>query len=271
MKVLRQDGTNLQRNGGREMLNIYKNTVLIFFSLLLLLFSSGSMAYASGVNFKISFDRSINIVPLEGQSKICDTGDSVTLNAKGRLWLTGNETIEGFTEIVCQNLSTEPVTVELINEETPWLNVTEPAQCGEWQKNLLICPVGNMEKGFFCKITERTAAGAAGGSKKQKSASVNVRALTVQESREKEMDDQQYLQKRIEYYAAGIDLCGLMHEKTGKIFINWIIYSGGTVDKVTIDSQTASEDNETARCIAEQIPLWKFPEWEKNSQVSYQF
>ena len=109
------------------------------------------------------------------------------------------------------------------------------------------------------------------GSKKQKSASVNVRAISVQDLEEKSFDEQQYLQERIEYYAAGIDLCNTIHQRSGRIIINWIIYDGGAVDKVEINTQTAPEDNEFANCIAEQIPSWKFPEWQKNSKVAYQF
>ena len=26
-----------------------------------------------------------------------------------------------------------------------------------------------------------------------------------------------------------------------------------------------------ANCIADQVPLWKFPEWKNDSQISYQF
>ena len=62
-----------------------------------------------------------------------------------------------------------------------------------------------------------------------------------------------------------------MYNRKGNIIIRWIIYGGGAVDKVEIDSQTLPEDKEIAECIAEQIPSWKFPEWEKNSQIAYQF
>ena len=250
---------------------IPQKTLLVIASILLLLLSSFCLVYAEEAYFDISFDRSVSIVPPEGKKKICDIGDSVTLNKKGRLWLTGNETKDGFVEIVCQNLSTEPVSVELTNKETPWLHITEPAQCNNWQKNILICPVGEMDKGVFCKITERVTVTTGEGSKKQKTASVNVRAVTVQDGQEKRMNDQQYLQSRIDYYSAGIDLCGIMHNKTGRILISWVIYGGGTVDKVEIDSRTAPADNNIATCIAEQIPLWKFPDWGKNSKVSYQF
>jgi len=252
-------------------MDMNKKTLLILAGLLFLLFSSFSMANAEEAYFDISFDRSVNIVPPEGRSRISDIGDSVILNKKGRLWLTGNETAEGFVEIVCQNLSTEPVNVQLSQTEKPWVVITEPAQCNDWQKNILICPVAEMPKGFFCKITERVAENAGEGSKKQKSASVNVRSISIQEISEKSKEGRQYLQERIEYYAAGIDLCNTMHERKGNIIIRWIIYDGGAVDKVEIDSQTAPEDNEIAECIAEQIPAWKFPEWEKDSQIAYQF
>ncbi len=151
------------------------------------------------------------------------------------------------------------------------MSITGPAQCNNWQKNILICPVGKMAKGVFCKINERIVVLAAEGSRKQNSASVNVRAISVQDLEEKKLDEQQYLQERIDYYAAGIDLCSTMHKKTGNIIISWIIYDGGSVDKVKIDSQAAPEDNEIANCIAEQISLWKFPEWGKDSQIAYQF
>jgi len=253
------------------MFNIHRNTILIFTTLLLLLLAPISHVYAEGTYFDISFDRSVSITPADGKKKISSIGDSVTLNKKGRLWLTGNETKDGFVEIVCQNLSKEPVNVELTNTETPWVNITAPEQCNDWQKNILICPVGKMDKGVFCKITERTTISSGEGSKKQKTASVNVRSVTVQEDRPKGMNDQQYLQSRIDYYSAGIDLCSTMYQKTDPILISWVIYGGGTVDKIEIDSQTAPENNNVANCLAEQIPLWKFPDWGKNSQVSYQF
>ena len=252
-------------------MDINKKTLLVLASVLFLLLSSFCYANADEAYFDISFDRSIGITPPEGRSRISDIGDSVILNKKGRLWMTGNETKEGFVEIVCQNLSTEPVNVQLTNTEKPWVNITEPAQCDDWQKNILICPIGKMKKGFFCKITERKTIHDDEGSKKQKSASVNVRAISVQDLEEKSFDEQQYLQERIEYYAAGIDLCNTIHQRSGRIIINWIIYDGGAVDKVEINTQTAPEDNEFANCIAEQIPSWKFPEWQKNSKVAYQF
>ena len=252
-------------------MDMNKKTLLILAGFLFLLFSSFCLVNAEEAYFDISFDRSVNIVPPEGRSRISDIGDSVILNKKGRLWLTGNETTEGFVEIVCQNLSMEPVNVQLANQEKPWVNITEPAQCDDWQKNILICPIGKMTKGFFCKITERIAANTEEGSRKQKSASVNVRSISIEEISEKSLEGRQYLQDRIEYYAAGIDLCNTMYERKGNIIISWIIYDGGAVDKVKIDSRTAPEDNELAGCIAEQIPSWKFPEWEKDSQIAYQF
>lgn len=252
-------------------MNINKKTFLVLASVLFFLLSSFCLVYAEEAYFDISFDRSVGIVPPEGQTRISDVGDSVILNKKGRLWMTGNETKEGFVEIVCQNLSAEPVNLSLTSKESPWVNITEPSQCNGWQKNILICPIGKMKKGFFCKITERTVMHADEGSKKQKSASVNVRAISVEDIQEESFDEQQYLQKRIEYYAAGIDLCNTIHKRSGNIIINWIIYGGGAVDKVEISSQTAPEDNEFANCIAEQIPFWKFPEWQKNSRVAYQF
>jgi hypothetical protein len=254
-----------------ETMNMNKKTLLILAGLFFLLFSSFCLVNAEEAYFDISFDRSVNIVPPEGRSRISDIGDSVILNKKGRLWLTGNETTEGFVEIVCQNLSTESVNVQLTNKEKPWVNITEPAQCDDWQKNILICSIGEMTKGFFCKITERIAADAEAGSRKQKSASVNVRSISIEEISEKTAEGREYLQERIEYYTAGIDLCNTMHERKGNIIISWIIYDGGSVDKVKIDSRTAPEDNDLASCIAEQIPSWKFPEWEKDSLIAYQF
>jgi len=252
-------------------MNMIKKKSLILAGLLFLLLPSICIADAGEAYFDISFDRSINIVSPEGRSRISDIGDSVILNKKGRLWLTGNETAGGFVEIVCQNLSTEPVNVQLTGMEKPWVTITEPAQCNDWQKNLLICPVGEMTKGFFCKITERITDNVAEGAKKQKSASVNVRSISIQEISEKSTEGRQYLQERIGYYAAGIDLCNTMFKRKGNIIISWIIYAGGAVDKVEIDSQTLPEDNEIAECIAEQIPSWKLPEWEKDSQITYQF
>ena len=103
------------------------------------------------------------------------------------------------------------------------------------------------------------------------SASVNIRSINLKDGQDSSIDEQKYLQERIIFYSAGIDLCGIIYDKSGDIYINWIIYDGGTVDKVEIDSRTASDDNEIANCIADQIPLWKFPEWENDSQISYQF
>jgi hypothetical protein len=250
---------------------LHKNILVIFTCLVALCLVSFSHVYAEETYFEISFDRSIGIVPPDGKKSITDTGDSVTLNKKGRLWLTGNETQDGFVEIVCQNLSTEPVVVELTDKKHPWVNITGPGQCSDWQKDILICPAGNMPKGVFCKIAERIASGSGEGTKKLLSASVNIRSINVRGSQESDGDEQQYLQERVEFYAVGINLCGIIYNKTGNIYINWIIYDGGTVDKVEIDSLTASEDNPIANCIAEQIPLWKFPEWENDSQISYQF
>ena len=250
---------------------IHKNTLLVWASLSTLLLASVSLVYAQETYFDISFDRSVGISSPNGQRNISNIGDSITLNKKGRLWLTGNETKDGFTEIVCQNLSTEPVIVELTNKQTPWMNITGPAQCNNWQKNILICPVGQLEKGVFCKITERTASNTGDGSPKLLSASVNIRSINLQDGQDRSMDDQEYLQEKINFYATGIDLCGIIYNKTDDIFINWIIYDGGTVDKVIIDSQTAPEDKELANCIVEQIQNWKFSKWKNDSQISYQF
>jgi len=255
----------------REMISIHKNTLLIWIGLLTLLPALFSQVHADQVHFDISFDRSVGIVPAEGKRSISKIGDSVGLNKKGRLWLTGNETKEGFVEIVCQNLSTDSVIVELNNEQSPWLNIARPEGCNNWENDLLICPVGELEKGVFCKISERATLSSSGDAPKLLSASVNIRSINFQDGQESGMNAQQYLQNRVEFYAAGINLCGIIYNKTSDIFINWIIYDGGTVDEVKIDGKTLPEDNEVADCIAEHIPLWKFPEWENDSQISFQF
>ena len=253
------------------MSHLFKNTMLVLTSLAFLFLASFSHVYADDAHFEISFDRSIGIIPPEGKKRISDTGDSITISKKGRLWLSGNETQEGFVEIVCQNLSTEPVIVELTDKQHPWVNVTEPEQCTNWQEDILICPAGKLTKGFFCKIAKRIASSSGETTQKLLSASVNIRSLNVRGAKESNGDEQQYLQERIEFYAVGINLCGIIYNKTGNVYINWIIYDGGTVDKVEIDNLTAPEDNGIANCIADQIPLWKFPEWKKDSQISYQF
>lgn len=250
---------------------LFKNTLLILTSLVILLLVSFSHVYAEDARFEISFDRSIGIIPPEGKKSISDTGDAITLSKKGRLWLTGNETQEGFVEIVCQNLSTEPVVVELTDQQHPWVGITEPGQCSNWQKDILICPAGELTKGVFCKIAERVASSSGGGTQKLLSASVNLRSINVKGDKESSGNEQQYLQERIEFYAVGINLCGIIYNKKDNVYINWIIYDGGTVDKVEIDSLTVPEDKEIANCIADQVPLWKFPEWKNDSQISYQF
>jgi len=248
-----------------------KKTFTVLASLFILFLTSLSHAYAKDAYFDISFDRSVGITAPEGQKNITAIGDSVTLSKKGRLWMTGNETTEGFVEIVCQNLSTEPVTVELANTQSPWFNITGQNQCSNWNKNILICPVGKLQKGVFCKSTERIASATGGGTEKLLSASVNIRALNVQSGNESNRSEQKYLEDRVDFYAAGIDLCGIIFEKKSDIFINWIIYDGGTIEKVEIDSKTSSKDSELASCIVEQITYWRFPEWENDSQISYQF
>jgi hypothetical protein len=252
------------------MLSKFTKTLLVLPGLLPLLLSSFCLADSGKAYFNISLDRSVNIILTDGSSKIRNTGDAVTIGEKGRLWLTGNETKQGFVEIICQNLSTEPVSVEFVDEAFPWIDISRATRCGDWKKNILICPAGKMERGIFCKITERVVIDTSGSSKRQASASVNVRSLDM-ESQNKEMDESKYLQERIDYYGAGIDLCGEMHKKTEKILISWVIYAGGAVDKVKMADQTAAEDNDVAQCIAEQISLWKFPHWEKDSQISYRF
>ena len=253
------------------MLYALKKAPFIATCSLFLLLSLYNHVFAGGAYFDISFDRCVAIDSPEGNKKFSAIGDNVTVNKKGRLWLTGNETREGFVEIVCQNLSPVPVRVEMTSAEMPWISVADPASCKDWQKNILICAVGDMPKGVFCKINERTVVAADEGARKQASASVNVRAVELRESGSEGVSEQQYLQERIEYYAAGIDLCYTMYEKTGDIVVNWIIYGGGAVDKVTLDSRTVPEDDKLANCIMEQIPAWRFPKWEKDSQVSYQF
>jgi len=253
------------------MLPVSKKTLLVTTSIVLLFLSPFTLVYGAETYFNICLDRSVNIVPPADKTKITDIGDYVTLNKKGRLWLTGNETKKGYVEIVCQNLSTESVDIALVNQDKPWISVNGTTPCDDWRKNLLICPVGSIEKGVFCKIAERTAIRTDEDPNKQISASVNVRAVNIQDDPKKWFDEQTYLQKRINYYAAGIDLCGTMHEKQGKILVSWIIYAGGSVDKVTIDPDIAPGDEKVAECIAEQISFWKFPEWQKNSQISYQF
>ena len=239
--------------------------------LLVQIFCYSGTAQTEDTYFDISFDRSVSISVPEGTKKISAIGDMVTINKKGRLWLTGNETREGYVDIVCQNLSTEPVNVELKKLSSPWVEITGKTKCGDWQKNILICSVGEMERGVFCKIAEKENAGSGEGGRKQLTASVSVRAAEVQEGQQENLSEEEYLQSRVDYYTSGIDLCGVMHNKTGDIFISWVIYNGGAVDQVRIGSQTAEKDREIAGCIAEQVSLWRFPEWENDAQVSYQF
>ena len=253
------------------MLRSLKKLLFTATTIAFLLLLPLSPVYAADTYFNICLDRSVNIYSPDNSNKISEIGDSVTLNKKGRLWLVGNETKKGFIEIICQNLSNEPVNVALINMESPWLKISSTTECDTWKNNLLICPVGSLDKGVFCKITEKTAVNAEDGANKQMSASVNVRAVTIQDESEKKFDPQQYLKERIDYYGAGIDLCNTMYVKNDKVLISWIIYSGGTVDKVQIDSNVAPEDQEVAKCIADQIASWKFPEWDRNTQISYQF
>jgi len=254
-----------------EMFFISNKALVILTGFLFLFFSYVNLTWAQDAYFDISFDRCVSVDSTEGAKRLSSIGDSVTLNKKGRLWLTGNETRQGFTEIVCQNLSNEAVNVELSSMGEPWISITGPVKCNDWKKNILICSVGDKAKGVFCKINERTIVAADDGSKKQTSASVNVRAVQLDVEECGDFSEMRYLQERIDYYAAGIDLCYSMYPKSGDIVINWVIYGGGAVDKVAIDSRTASGNDEVANCIADQIAMWKFPKWENDSQVSYQF
>ena len=117
------------------MLSLHRNVLIVMTGFLLLLLSTPSLVRAEKTYFDISFDRSVSIDTPEGKKRISDLGDTVTLNKKGRLWLSGNETKEGFVEIVCQNMSSEPVNISLTSLEMPWLSIAEPGKCNAWNKN----------------------------------------------------------------------------------------------------------------------------------------
>ncbi len=248
----------------------HKQLTQIFLSLLVIVTTS-TQANENDAYFDISFDRSINVKTEKNLNKLSNPGDSATLNAKGRLWLTGLETRQGFVEILCQNLSNQPVTVKMATQNKPWLEIKTPKTCTNWSENLLICPVENMEKGVFCKITEKSKQDNSSEKRRLQLASVNIRAVELIKKGDTPDENQQYIEKIIDYYASGIELCKTIHPKTGPVFISWVIFDGGSVGNIEVDAKTDPSNQEVAQCIADNVSLWKFPEWKKDSHIAYRF
>ena len=240
-------------------------------SALLILVSQNLIAKENYAYFDISFDRSINVITINNKVKLSKQGDSVKLNSKGRLWLTGNETRQGFVEILCQNLSPQSVTINFVSQSKPWLEIKTPGVCAGWSQNLLICPVAQMEKGVFCKITEKTSPDYNLEPNKSRLASVNIRAVDMVHQDGALTSHKHYLEKIINYYSAGISLCEEIYPKTDPIVVSWVIFDGGSVGNIEIDKKTDPDNLEVAKCISDNIALWKFPEWNKDSHISYRF
>ncbi|MGR9074229.1 MAG: hypothetical protein ACU833_14305 [Gammaproteobacteria bacterium] len=228
---------------------------------------------ADQVYFDISHDRSLNISVEEGKNQLSVIGDEITILKKGRLWLSGNETSFGHQEILCQNLTDQPITLTLDSDINPWIKITNPQHCDAWNKDLLVCAVGDVSKGLFCKINNKSNLIHASVQSRQ-TASVSVRSVAVlPETQEKEnFNYADYLKETIGDYSTGIELCGVMNDKKGPIEISWAIYDGGNTGDIEINtSSTTDQDMATAECIADQINFWRFPEWKKNFRVTYLF
>lgn len=241
------------------------------FAGLLAFLTANTGANANEAYFDISFDRSVNVKTEKNLDKFSKSGDFATLNGKGRLWLTGIETRQGYVEILCQNMSDKPVTVNMVNQSKPWLEIKTPQACGEWSDNLLICPVDKLEKGVFCKISEKNKLDNSSEKDRLQLASVNIRAVELIKQGETPDANQRYIERIIASYSSGIELCHLIHPKTGPVFVNWVIFDGGNVGNIVVDAKTDTGNQAIAECITDNIALWKFPEWHKDSHISYRF
>ena len=229
--------------------------------------------YAGQVYFDISHDRSVNIDVKDDKKQLSILGDEIVINKKGRLWLSGNENSDGHHEILCQNRTEAPVTLKLDSDQSPWVKIADQPNCDNWEKDLLVCSVGDMEKGLFCKISKKAKPVAPTG-KEKRTASVAVRSVSLLQEvpQPGEIDYAEYLKETIANYSTGIELCGIMNEQNGPVEITWIIYDGGNTGDIKINNKsTYSSDMDTANCIADQIKFWRFPEWKKNYRVSYRF
>lgn len=243
-----------------------------YFLFFLVLLVQTSSSASEQVNFEIAYDRSINIESEKNRQSLKDIGDSVTINAKGRLWLTGNETNQGYDEILCQSKSLSPISVQLHSSESPWITLSEPAKCGKWNNNLLVCTDNKIEKAVFCLIKQQLTQQSLSTKPKRRTTSVAVRSLKSPELQPKSSDYREIAVQTIQTYTTGTELCKHIYPKESSIVINWDIYDGGTTGNIKVDNKDMSEnDTKYTNCLIENIKLWNFPNWKKNFKIKYRF
>ena len=237
-----------------------------------LFLGAAAWGVARDPNFEVSLGRSKNIDLGADKKRVVKVGERVTINGNGRLWLTGEEDMAGYYELLCQNRTSGDVEVEITSGEFPWLTVASPENCASWTGDLLVCPAYGQAKGVFCKVSKKAKQSLINLAMRAQTASVGVRSIEMAEDQEDRIDYNAYLLQMIVQYQTGIELCGAMHGVSGPVVIAWNIYDGGTTGKVDVDKEKSDpRDLGRAQCIAEQIEDWRFPKWKKDYRVAYRF
>ncbi|WP_100642417.1 hypothetical protein [Alteromonas facilis] len=183
-------------------------------------------------------------------------GEGLSLSPNGLLWARSNGEESEYYDFICQNRSSDPVTISFELASRPWFEVKASQSCTEWQDTVLACPSLQAPQ-FVCRLIVKDPSEVQYEAWKKQQTAVNLRSSNG-------LDWRATAQQVFKDYSASIDLCKAIHGKQHvKGAVAFTVNKGGNTQNVTIvkEGEHATPDGEMpyAKCVQSSIQSWKFP------------
>jgi hypothetical protein len=163
--------------------------------------------------------------PCQSKSRL-NLGSTVEMPSGARMWLKFDPVGgEGF-QLICQNKSANPVSVNLASTNTPWIKPQGLKNCDKWTANKLSCDSSEGEKNsFFCAIasTKPKHSNAA----PEVTTSIKMRSI---------LPPTVPIEDIIKDIKPEIELCKNLYNVSEKLSMSWTV-SLGIIKDLSVNSQ----------------------------------
>lgn len=155
-------------------------------------------------------------------------GATVELPSGSRMWLKFDPIAGESFQLICQNKSANPVSVEVTSTKAPWIKPQGLKDCDKWNGNKLSCDTAEGEKSsFFCAIA----------STKLKAVKRSPEVTTSMKMRSLKPMTLLTKEEIIQSMKPEIELCKNLYNVSDALNMSWTISSAGIIKDLNVNSQ----------------------------------
>jgi hypothetical protein len=197
----------------------------------------------------------------------------------GRLWFKSQkDSGTKITQGICQNRSTEIIRIKVESDKSPWIKPASLNNCNSWAANKMNCNDSKGNKSALSCVLATTAADSRSKGLEERTTSVRMRSLNVQE--DTDMSDspntigEAEREQIVSAMQVDVNLCRDTNLSNAQVKMTWKVEANGEVKTIVpgeISSPANEADKSFADCITAVIKDFDYPQSALATWLSNEF